>query len=236
MSGAGTHPLRALAFDVFGTVVDWRSSIAAEIAAIAPGIDGPAFAEDWRAGYQPGMAPIRDGRRAFVPVDVIHRERLEEILPRYGLAALSDSARRDLTLAWHRLRPWSDAVAGLTRLKRRFLIATLSNGSVPLLANMAKATGLPWDVILSADLVEQYKPRPETYGLAIRCLGPAPETVMMVAAHNDDLRHARALGMATAFVRRPLEHGPHQTGDLEPEDDWDHAVDSIEDLATALGA
>lgn len=233
--------VRAIAFDVFGTVVDWRGSVAAEAEALARvwGLaevaDWTAFAEDWRAGYDPGMAPIREGKRAYVPVDVIHRERLGEILPRHGLAALPPSARDHLNNAWHRLRPWPDAVAGLQRLKARVLIATLSNGSVPCLANMAKRAGLPWDVILSADLVQQYKPRPETYELAIRCLGPEPEQVMMAAAHNGDLRHARAMGMRTAFIRRPREYGPDQSADLAAEEDWDIVVESIEDLAEALG-
>ncbi|MCP4251554.1 MAG: haloacid dehalogenase type II [bacterium] len=230
---------RALVFDVFGTVVNWRSSIAAEMAVFGQtrglSCDWYGFADAWRAGYDPGMEPIRSGARPWVNLDVIHRERLEELLVAFDLPALSETEKARLTDAWHRLDPWPDSVAGLTRLKAGHIIATLSNGSVLCLAGMAKRAGLPWDCILSADLVHQYKPRPETYRLAIEVFGPDPATVMMVAAHNSDLRHARSHGMATAFIRRPREHGPDQSVDLAAEEDWDFAVDSIEELADAMG-
>ena len=228
-----------MVFDIFGTVVDWRSSIAREMAAFGRkrGLerDWVAFADAWRAGYDPGMEPVRSGTRPWVNVDVIHRERLEELLVEFDLPALDEGEKAHLTDAWHRLDPWPDSVAGLTRLKTGFIISTLSNGSVLCLADMAKRAGLPWDCILSADLVHQYKPRPETYRMAIEFLGPEPGSVMMVAAHNSDLRHARSHGMATAFIRRPREHGPDQRIDLSAEEDWDIAVESIEELADALG-
>ena len=231
---------RALVFDVFGTVVNWRSSIAAEMATFGQkhGIkrDWYAFADAWRAGYDPGMEPVRSGARPWVNVDVIHRERLEELLVEFDLPTLNEGEKANLTDAWHRLDPWPDSVAGLTRLKARHIISTLSNGSVLCLTDMAKRAGLPWDCILSADLVHQYKPRHETYRMAIEFLGPEPGSVMMAAAHNSDLRHARSHGMATAFIRRSREHGPDQRIDLAAEEDWDFAVESIEELADALGA
>ena len=233
--------LRAIVFDVFGTVVDWRTSVAAEARETAAGLgigdfDGGAFAEAWRAGYQPAMAAVRDGRRPWTPLDVLHRERLDEIAPGFGLDALDDRARDAFTRAWYRLDPWPDSVAGLTRLKRGYVIGTLSNGGVLLLASMAKRAGLPWDCILSSDLFRAYKPQPETYLGALELLGGGePGSVMLLAAHNDDLAHARRHGLATAFVPRPTEYGPDQTRDLAAEQDWDLVGDSIEDIAEQLG-
>lgn len=233
--------VRAIVFDVFGTVVDWRTSVAGEAREVAAGLglgdfDGEAFANAWRAGYQPAMSAVRDGKRAFTPLDTLHRERLDEIAPEFGLDALDDAARDDFTKAWHRLDPWPDSVAGLTRLKQRYIIGTLSNGGVMLLANMAKRAGLPWDCILSSDMFKAYKPQPETYSGALELLGGgAPGSVMLLAAHNGDLAHARSHGMATAFVARPTEYGPDQTEDQKAQEDWDLIGDTFEDIAEQLG-
>lgn len=232
--------VKAILFDTFGTVVDWRSSIDAEITKIAkargvPDCDGDAFARAWRAGYHPGMARVTSGARAWVPVDVIHRERLDEILPEFGLNDLSEVERQDLNLAWHRLNPWLDSIPGLIRLKSKYLIAPLSNGSLTCLAGMAKRAGIPWDFVFSSDMHQAYKTNPKVYRNAIQLLGLAPHQVMMAAAHNHDLAAARAEGMPTAYINRPTEYGIDQKKDMTAESDWDIVTESIEEVATALG-
>ena len=235
---------RALAFDVFGTVVDWRTSVAREGRAFGErhGIeaDWERFALDWRGLYQPSMSRVRDGERPWAPLDDLHRESLCELLGRLGVAVgdggVSDDAVDEFNRAWHRLDPWPDVVEGLSRLKRRYILATLSNGNVALLVNMAKRAGLAWDAVLGAEVARAYKPQPEAYLATARLLGLAPEDCMMVAAHNDDLRAAGSLGFRTAFVRRPTEYGSDQKNDLRAEEDFDVVSDSFIDLAGALGA
>ncbi len=230
--------VKALVFDVFGTVVDWRSAIIAEGEALgrAKGIDiGWAnFADDWRSAYAPSMDRVRQGEQPWTKLDDLHRASLDRLIDAYGLGSLSESERRDLNHVWHRLTPWPDSVDGLSRLKTRFTIGTLSNGNVALLTNMAKAAGLPWDVIFSAELVQHYKPDPETYQMPPRLLGLDASEVMLVAAHNSDLQAAAGEGLQTAFVARPLEHGPGQVDDLAAESDYDFVAQDFADLATQL--
>jgi 2-haloacid dehalogenase len=231
--------VKALVFDVFGTVVDWRSSVAREVATAARRIgvetDGIALADAWRAAYAPSMDRVRKGAVPWTTIDGLHRTALDALLPRFGLDALDEAARDHLNRAWHRLDPWPDSVAGLRRLRHRYTLATLSNGNVALLATMAKHARLPWDVILSAELFGHYKPDPEVYDGACRLLDLPPAQVMMVAAHNGDLRAAAARGLATAFVARPTEYGPAQTGDLAADGPWDVVCASFTELASALG-
>ena len=212
--------IRACLFDVFGTVVDWRTSVSREFAAIAKakgitGVNPVEFAVEWRKLYHPSMEEVRSGRRPFVLLDVLHRESLMKLVARYALQKLSEADIDHLNHAWHRLDPWHDAVAGLTRLKRKYIIAPCSNGNIALMVNMAKRAGLPWDCILGAEIARAYKPTPETYLASCRALALAPANVLMVAAHNHDLKAAKATGLATAFVARPREHGPGQTTDLD---------------------
>src|SRR5437868_4379315 len=214
--------IRACLFDVFGTVVDWRTSVSREFAAFARGkgithIDPVEFAVEWRKLYHPSMEEVRLGRRPFVTLDVLHRESLATLVARYGLKDLSDADSDHLNRAWHRLDPWPDALKGLTRLRRKFIIAPCSNGNIALMVDLAKRAGLPWDCILGAEIARAYKPTPETYLASCRALGLAPANVLMVAAHNHDLKAAKATGLATAFVARPREHGAGQTTDLEPD-------------------
>ncbi len=233
--------VKALIFDVFGTCVDWRSGIAREAAVFAHrtgvNLDPIAFADAWRAKYQPSMEVVRSGRRPFTILDVLHRESLDSLLPHFGLAGkLSEVDIDDLNRAWHRLDPWPDTVAGLTRLKQRFIIAPHSNGNLALMVNMAKRAGLPWDCILGAEIVRHYKPVPQSYRDAVKVLGLAPQNVMMVAAHNGDLRAAQAQGLRTGFVPRPTEHGPEQKTDLAPDGAWDVVARDFNHLAEQLGA
>ena len=229
--------VQALVFDTFGTVVDWRSGVAREsaplLAGYAPSADPAAFADAWRRLYSPAMGEIRSGRRPFVRLDLLHRENLEAVLPEFGidLAAVPPSELDALNLAWRRLDPWPDTVPGLTRLKRRFIIAPLSNGNIRLMLDMAKRAGLPWDAILGAEIAQAYKPSPEAYLRNVETLMLKPEQVCLVAAHNDDLAAARRCGLRTAFIPRPTEHGPRQTTDLEPQEDWDMIARDLEDLA-----
>jgi 2-haloacid dehalogenase len=233
--------VQALVFDVFGTVVDWRSGVARESAAFltryAPGADPAAFADAWRRRYQPAMEEIRSGRRPFARLDVLHRENLEAVLPEFGIdpASVPPSELDVLNLAWHRLDPWSDTVPGLTRLKRGFIIAPLSNGNIRLMLDMAKRAGLPWDAILGAEVAQAYKPAPEAYLRTAETLMLEPEQVCLVATHNSDLAAARGCRLRTAFIPRPTEHGPGQTIDLKPEDDWDIVASDLMDLADRLG-
>lgn len=231
--------IKALIFDVFGTVVDWRSSVVREGEALAArkglDVDWVAFADGWRGLYDPAMARIRDGERDFVKLDVLHRENLVEMLGRTGITGLSEAEIDDFNFAWHRLDPWPDTVAGLTRLKSKFIIATQSNGNIALMVNMAKRAGLPWDAILGAEVVGHYKPVPAAYTEACNRLGLRPEQVLMTAAHNGDLLAARVCGLGTAFVSRPTEYGPGQTKDVCAEHDFDYIADNFEELAEQLG-
>ncbi len=230
--------VRALCFDVFGTVVDWRGSVIRECDALAAAkgleVDSAGLADAWRAGYQPAMTPVREGTRPYARLDVLHREILDPLLPRFGLGGLSDEEAGDLNRVWHRLDGWPDAREGMDRLRTRFLLAALSNGHVALIVNMARHAGLPWDAPLGAEMARQYKPRAEVYDTTIAMLGLEPAETMMVAAHNDDLRAARGRGMRTAFVVRPTEYGPGQTTDLGPDDQWDVVADDFIDLAEQL--
>jgi len=235
--------LRALIFDVFGTVVDWRGGIireGAELSTVRPGLelDWPAFADAWRSRYLPSMNRVRSGEQPWANLDALHRGSLDELLAEFGVAAaVGEDDRRRLVTAWHRLDPWPDSVAGLTRLKRRYTIAPLSNGNVALLVNMAKRAGLPWDLVLSAELVRHYKPDAETYLSAPRLLGLEPGQVMMVAAHLDDLAAARAHGLRTGYVLRPDERGPGgEAPRPRAHDELDLVVDSLTELADRLGA
>lgn len=230
--------VRALTFDVFGTVVDWRTGIAEEGRAFgrAKGIDADwlAFADAWRAKYQPSMSRVRDGHVPWTNLDRLHRQSLEELLEEFGIGGLEEAEKDHLNRAWHRLPPWTDTVEGLTRLKRKYVLATLSNGNVALLVNMAKNAGLPWDAVLGAEVARHYKPQSEAYLFTAELLGLAPEQCMMVAAHNDDLVMAASLGFRTAFVRRPTEYGPDQKTDCEAEHDFDIIVESFIGLADRL--
>lgn len=210
-----THP-KVLAFDVFGTVVDWHGSIWREAEAMIPGIDGNRFASAWRAGYKPAMDEVRSGQRGWTKIDDLHRLILGRILDEFGIT-LNETQRRELNRAWHRLSPWPDTVAGMQRLKSRFMLTTLSNGNLGLLANMAKHAGLPWDLILSAEVFKHYKPDPETYLGVADIFEVLPNEVMLVAAHEDDLDAAKACGLQTAFIERIGEYGPNvhsRQGDL----------------------
>jgi 2-haloacid dehalogenase len=231
--------VKALTFDVFGTVVDWRSSIIREGTALAASrgltVDWARFADAWRSGYQPAMARVRRGELPWTNIDTLHRMILDDLLQQHKITGLSEADTDHLNRAWHRLTAWPDAVPGLTRLKQRFIIATLSNGNVALLTNMAKYAGLPWDCILSAELAKHYKPDPETYKTAADLLGLRPDQVMMVAAHKNDLRAAQKVGFKAAFVPRPQEHGPDRTVDTTPDAAFEvHAKDFL-DLAAQLG-
>lgn len=233
--------IKALTFDTFGTVVDWRTSIISDLKAFGKrgklgAIDWGALVDEWKTGYRPGMDAVNDGRSPWMTVDEIYRRKLDEILPRYGLGHLGEEARCWINHAWHRLKPWPDAVAGLRRLRKKFVISPLSNGDVACLVNMARYGKLPWDVILCAEIFRRYKPAPEVYLGAIRLLGLQPHEVMMVAAHNYDLRHARSHGMRTAFVARPTEYGPGQRENLRAEEAWDVVARDFGDLASRLGA
>ena len=232
--------VRALAFDVFGTVVDWRAGIAREAAALATegGRDGDweAFADAWRAGYGPAMDRVRRGELPWMNIDALHRLILDSIVADFGLGDLDEAARTQLNRAWHRLAPWPDSVEGLARLKRRFTITTLSNGNFSLLVNMARHAGLPWDCVISAELFGHYKPDPETYLGTARLLDVAPSELMLVAAHPGDLRAARAQGCRTAYVIRPLEFGAgHPLPDYAA-DEFDIVADDFLDLARRLRA
>ena len=234
------NEVKALVFDVFGTVVDWRMSIAREGKDLAKrkgitGVDWLEFADSWRSGYGPSMNKVRTGELPWTRIDDLHRMILDELLDKYGIEGLTEDEKRDFNKAWHRLDAWPDSPPGLTRLKKRYVIATLSNGNVALLTNMAKWAGLPWDAILSAELAHHYKPDPETYLMAADILGLEPSEVMMTAAHKGDLKAAQAQGLRTAFVPRPLEHGPGRDIDTSPEDWIDVVATDFEDLALKMG-
>jgi len=233
--------LRALVFDVFGTVVDWRGGVIRDGTALSAvkgiAVDWPAFADAWRAGYQPAMQRARAGEIAWTNIDGLHRTILDELLPRFGLEALTEGERDHLNRVWHRLDPWRDVLAGLRRLKSRFTISTLSNGNVSLLVDMAKHGRLPWDCVLSAELFQHYKPDPEVYLGAARLLGVRPEQLLMVAAHPSDLEAAARAGLPTAYVPRPLEFGPgSELRDPPGERRFDLVAADFGELASQLGA
>ena len=235
-----TEPnLKLLAFDVFGTVVDWRSSVIAEGEQMGKAkcinIDWAAFADAWRAIYRPHMDKVQSGELAWTKLDDLHRMMLAATLKKFAIQSLSDDEKENLNRVWHRLKPWPDSVPGLQRLKSRFVITTLSNGNISLLTNMAKHAGLPWDCILSAENVRRYKPAPEVYLLAPQLFDLKPEQVMMVAAHEHDLQSARKHGLRTAFVHRPAEHGPGKESEIPPSERYDFVAKDFRDLAQQLG-
>lgn len=234
--------VKALVFDVFGTVVDWREGIARDAAPFlarhgATGIDPRAFADAWRRRYQPAMEECRSGRRPFTRLDVLHRENLELVLRDHGLdtTRIGEAELAEMNHAWHRLDPWPEAVAGLTRLRRKYVLAPLSNGNIALLLNMARRAAIPWDAILGAEVAQAYKPEPAAYLRTAEVLGIRPDELCLVAAHNGDLKAARGCGLKTAFVTRPTEHGPGQTTDIEPSEAWDVVARDFQDLAGKLG-
>ncbi len=232
--------VEALVFDVFGTVVDWRGSIIAEGQEFGRvrgiDVDWGAFAGAWRAMYAPSMNRVRRGEIPWHNLDALHRMSLDDLLIRFGIAGLSDEEKDHLNRVWHRLNPWPDAVAGLTRLRAGHVLATLSNGNVALLTNMAKRAGLPWDCILSAELFRAYKPDAVVYESAAALLGHSPDKVMMVAAHPNDLRAARDRGLRTAYVYRPLEFGPERKPEFDADPSFDVVATDFIDLASKLGA
>ncbi|MCX7320026.1 MAG: haloacid dehalogenase type II [Hyphomicrobiales bacterium] len=232
--------VKALIFDVFGTVVDWRSSLIDDLGKWGNqrGItaDWTALVDAWRLAYMPSMDTVRHHpERGFVKLDKLHRQSLETLVEKFGIQGLTDDDLHHLTLGWHRLHPWKDSVAGLTRLKTKYIISPLSNGNVALLTNMAKFAGLPWDLIMSAELFKHYKPDPESYLGACEMLSLKPAEVMMVAAHNNDLDAAQKYGLKTGFVPRITEYGPHQNRDFKADGDWDVVADDFEDMAKRMG-
>jgi 2-haloacid dehalogenase len=228
--------VRALVFDVFGTVVDWRSGVAREARRLlGDGVDAEAFADAWRERYVPSMDRVRRGELPWTGLDDLHRRSLDELLVEFGAPDVPDEVRTALVFAWHRLDPWPDSVAGLARLKALFVIASLSNGNVALLVDMAKHGGLPWDTVLSAELFGHYKPDAEVYDGAARLLGLPPERVLMVAAHVDDLAAARGRGLRTAYVHRPRERGPAAAPPPTEDPMADVSVGSLTELAARLG-
>jgi 2-haloacid dehalogenase len=229
-----------LLFDVFGTVVDWRTPIVDELESIAAArgmrLDARGFADAWRRGYAPAMDKVRRGELPWMTIDALHRMILDRLLFDHGFADMPEHEVDRLNRVWHRLRPWPDVVEGLSRLKRRFVIATLSNGNMALLAQLSKHAALPWDALLSAELFRLYKPDPEVYLGAARLLGADPERTLLVAAHPDDLHGARACGLKTAFVSRPMEFGPTSRGHVVGPNDFDFVAKDFLALATTLGA
>jgi 2-haloacid dehalogenase len=232
--------VKALVFDVFGTVVDWRSSLIADFTkwGATRGIeaDWTALVDGWRGAYVASMDEVRKHpERGYVILDRLHRRSLEKLVAQFSIEGLNEADLHHLTMGWHRLHGWPDSVAGLTRLKKKYIIGPLSNGNVALLTNMAKFAGLPWDLVLSAELFEHYKPDPETYLGAARLLGLEPQQVMMVAAHNGDLNAAQKLGLKTAFVARPTEYGPLQKHDFEATGEWDIVARDFGGVAERMG-
>ena len=231
--------IKALVFDVFGTVVDWRTSIASEakqcLSKKGYELDWVLFADSWRAKYQPAMERVRTGGRGFVRLDILHMENLIEVLKDFDIKSVTETELNYLNRACHRLLPWSDSVPGLLRLKKKFIIGTMSNGNVALMVNMAKNGGLPWDVILGAEPAQAYKPEPKTYLTGVDWLNLKPSEVLMCAAHNADLVAAGTQGLKTAFIARPTEYGPNQKHDFEAEHDFDYISENMLDLADKLG-
>ena len=230
---------KALGFDVFGTVVDWRTSITREGEAFGREhkltVDWLKFAVAWRDLYQPMMNKVRHGEIGWTKLDDLHRMALDRLIEEFKITGLAENDIDHLNRAWHRLDPWPDSVPGLTRLKTKYVLTPLSNGNVALMVNMAKRAGLPWDAILGAEPAQHYKPHPEAYLRTAGFLGIRPDELMLVAAHNGDLKAARSCGLKTAFVPRPTEHGPGQTKDLKPDADWDVVATDFVDLAKKMG-
>jgi len=231
--------VRALFFDVFGTLVDWRSSVAREaervLAPLGHSLDWPAFADAWRDEYQPGMEEVRSGRIPFSKLDVLHRRNLVRFIPRFGLTGLSDAVLDELTLAWHRLDAWPEVPAALTHLKRKFLIAPVSNGNISLMVDLARRNGLPWDAILGAEVAGDYKPKPRVYEAACAAFDLKPAQCMMVAAHSSDLAAAAASGLRTGHIARPNERGPGK-GERAPTVPVDEMGQGLDEIAEKLGA
>ena len=230
--------IKTLMFDVFGTVVDWRSSVVREAAALAneKGLDGDweGFADDWRGLYQPMMAKVREGEMGWTDLDTLHRMGLDSLLADYGLEGLSEPELEYLTRAWQRLDPWPEAVAGMTRLKSRYIVAALSNGHIALIVNMAKRAGIPWDMVLGAGVTQAYKPHPAAYLGSVAALKLEPDQCLMVATHDDDLAAATACGLGTAYVHRRHELGPPERK-LGPSGAYDFVAEDFDDLAQQLG-
>jgi 2-haloacid dehalogenase len=240
MAPSTGRTVRAVLFDTFGTVVDWRTGISSAVRAFADrhsvALDPGEFADAWRSQYQPSMERVRSGQRPFVSLDTLHRENLDVVLRSHGLDpdVFPRGELESLANAWHFLPPWPDSVEGIGQIRRDFIVGPLSNGNTALLVDMAKAAGLPWDVILGSDISQAYKPSPDAYLKPAAILGLDPGEVMLTAAHNEDLAAARRAGLATAFVARPAEHGSHQARDVAPSDNWDAAATSITELADQL--
>lgn len=230
--------IKAILFDVFGTVVDWRTSLIDDLstwgAARLPGADWTGLVDAWRAGYAPSMNEVRRGTVPWMNLDALHRRTLERIGPTYGVVGLSEQELDHVNRGWHRLRPWPDSVPGLQALHPHYILSPLSNGNVALLVNMARATGLPWDTVLCAEVFGHYKPDPEVYLGACRLLGLEPHEVMLCAAHNSDLAAARALGLGTAFIPRVTEYGPLQARDFAPDGPWDVVASDLLAFAEAM--
>jgi 2-haloacid dehalogenase len=227
--------MKVLAFDIFGTVVDWHGSIVKEVSALYPQVDANAFALAWRAGYQPAMSRVRSGELGWTRIDELHRLILDDLLPQFGLQHLSEAERVHLNHVWHRLDAWPDSVEGLRRLKSKYTICSLSNGNLGLLTNMAKRAGLPWDCVLSAEVFKAYKPDPATYLGVANVFDVQPSEVMLCAAHHDDLAAARACGLGTAYIERPFEFGTAQPKDVSPQAGNDLHAKNINHLADLLG-
>lgn len=226
---------QAYIFDVFGTIVDWRSGVATESKKFLDlknlEVDPFEFADKWRAKYQPAMQRIRSGGRGFFPLDILHRENLDELLSELQITDhFSEEEKQALNKAWEKLPPWSDVCSGLTTLKQSAIIAPCSNGSIALMTRLAKFGTLPWDCIVGAEVAQNYKPHPDAYLKSVSALGLTPDQVCMVAAHNSDLTAAAECGLQTAFIARPTEYGPNQTQDLQATDDWDQIINSIGEL------
>jgi 2-haloacid dehalogenase len=236
-TGRSMDGVKALFFDVFGTTVDWRTGVAREaklnLEPLGYSLDWLAFADAWRAEYQPGMEEVRSGRIPFAKLDVIHRRMLERIRPRFGLQNVDEAVLQNLNLAWHRLDAWKDVPPGLHRLRRRFLLAPVSNGNISLMVDLARRNDFPWDAILGAEIAGDYKPKPRVYLVAAEAFSLEPGHCMMVAAHSGDLKAAADVGLRTAHVARPDEHGPG-TGEPGPKVPVDVSVRSFEELADAL--
>jgi 2-haloacid dehalogenase len=234
-----TQAVKALLFDVFGTVVDWRGGVIRDVSEIARAqgvqVDAAAFADAWRADYHPAMDLVRRGELPWAKLDVLHRRTLDRLLDDFGLTGLDESEKVWLNTCWHRLDPWPDVIEGLRRLRERFVLAAFSNGNVSLLVDMARRAGIPWDCVFSAELFRHYKPDPEFYQGAVELLSLTPPEVMLVAAHNDDLCAAADLGLATAFVFRPGELGPYRQDNLRPARDYTCVPADFTGLAAMLG-
>jgi 2-haloacid dehalogenase len=237
--GMDPSTIKALTFDVFGTVVDWRTSIIREGEALGQSkgltLDWARFADAWRAQYQPNMDLVRRGEIPWKRLDNLHRMALDHLLSEFQVQGLSEQEVEHLNRAWHRLDPWPDVIPGLARLKPQYILATLSNGNVAMMVNMARRAGLPWDAILGAEIARRYKPEPEVYLTAADLLGVSPGECLMVAAHNGDLAAASTIGFRTAFIARPTERGPGHSAAAMPERDWDIVANGFVDLADQLG-